>query len=200
MLSTALAQEHLVVFDQDFRRNQRQAFLAERGGLPREQVGEQRNRVGDVELIVVIDVTGLHAAERLAAAEEVVQRLDGIGDVELAVTVRIAQEDRNTGGWHGHGDRVGLALLAAAVPALVFTRLLTWLPLAPGEAVVESRPWLPDLGVELGFRVDGLSMIFALLVTGIGALVLVYAAGYTMLTMANATRATIVAIVNVLST
>ncbi len=38
--------------------------------------------------------------------------------------------------------------------------------------------WVPTLGVMLGFRLDGLSLLFALLILGIGALVLIYAGGY----------------------
>ena len=74
------------------------------------------------------------------------------------------------------GGRAGwlLGLLSAAL----FARVMAWLPLEPGEALVEARPWAPSLGVELAFRLDGLSALFALLVTGIGALVLVYAGGY----------------------
>ncbi|MCU0840771.1 MAG: DUF4040 domain-containing protein [Thiobacillaceae bacterium] len=41
-----------------------------------------------------------------------------------------------------------------------------------------TLPWVPSLGVELAFRVDGLSALMLLLVTGIGALVFVYADGY----------------------
>jgi multicomponent Na+:H+ antiporter subunit A len=72
----------------------------------------------------------------------------------------------------------GAAWLLAAVPTILFVRLLRALPIAPGEAVLESRPWVSSLGVELGFRLDGLSATFALLITGIGALVLVYAGEY----------------------
>ncbi|MGF1466951.1 MAG: hydrogen gas-evolving membrane-bound hydrogenase subunit E [Sandaracinaceae bacterium] len=42
--------------------------------------------------------------------------------------------------------------------------------------------WIPSLGVTLGFHVDALSMLMVLLITGIGALVLVYAAGYAATT------------------
>ena len=37
---------------------------------------------------------------------------------------------------------------------------------------------MPALGVNLSFTVDGLSLLFALLISGVGALVLVYAGGY----------------------
>ncbi|SHF60120.1 multisubunit sodium/proton antiporter, MrpA subunit [Mariniphaga anaerophila] len=38
--------------------------------------------------------------------------------------------------------------------------------------------WIPQLGLNLEFMLDGLSMVFALLVTGIGALVFLYAKDY----------------------
>jgi multicomponent Na+:H+ antiporter subunit A len=49
---------------------------------------------------------------------------------------------------------------------------------ARGETVAESYPWAPTLGLSLSFYLDGLSLLFALLVTGIGALVLIYAGEY----------------------
>ena len=67
----------------------------------------------------------------------------------------------------------GLATLAAAaclwsVSGAVFA----------GEVVEVSWAWLPFPGADLGFRVDGLALVFGLLVTGIGALVILYARYY----------------------
>lgn len=47
-------------------------------------------------------------------------------------------------------------------------------------AVERSEPivWVELLGVSLSTRLDGLTLLFALLVTGVGALVTVYAGGY----------------------
>ena len=39
-------------------------------------------------------------------------------------------------------------------------------------------PWVPALGVDFAFRLDGLALAFALLICGIGAMVLLYAAAY----------------------
>ena len=50
--------------------------------------------------------------------------------------------------------------------------------IANGDAVSVSYRWVPSLGVSFSFYLDGLSLLFALLITGIGALVLVYAGGY----------------------
>jgi multicomponent Na+:H+ antiporter subunit A len=68
-----------------------------------------------------------------------------------------------------------IALLPAA--AFVYT-LMQGGVVATGHAVTESVPWIPQLGIALSFRVDTLSWVLALIVTGIGALVLVYCARY----------------------
>ena len=47
-----------------------------------------------------------------------------------------------------------------------------------GEVLHWSVPWLPSLGLDFGFRMDGLAWLFALLIGGIGALVVLYAAWY----------------------
>ncbi len=44
--------------------------------------------------------------------------------------------------------------------------------------ISETIPWVPALGLNLVFVLDGLSLLFALLVTGIGALVFFYAHPY----------------------
>ncbi|MCX8023624.1 MAG: proton-conducting transporter membrane subunit, partial [Thermanaerothrix sp.] len=50
--------------------------------------------------------------------------------------------------------------------------------LVQGQVIEERYDWVPSLGVELAFRLDGLALLFALLITGIGALVIVYGGGY----------------------
>jgi multicomponent Na+:H+ antiporter subunit A len=67
--------------------------------------------------------------------------------------------------------------IAAAVPALLFVGFLAAAP-APGEQALGALPWLPSLGVALAWRLDGLSLLFALLITGIGALIFLYAGAY----------------------
>ncbi len=56
-----------------------------------------------------------------------------------------------------------------------FARFLGSLP--PG-GITASREWIPSLGFRFSFLLDGLSLLFALLITGIGALILIYAGGY----------------------
>lgn len=50
--------------------------------------------------------------------------------------------------------------------------------IGPNGTVVVFQQWVPSLGVSLSFYVDGLSLLFALLISGIGALVVIYAGGY----------------------
>ena len=39
-------------------------------------------------------------------------------------------------------------------------------------------PWAPSLGLTLSFNLDGLALLFATLITGIGALIVLYASRY----------------------
>jgi multicomponent K+:H+ antiporter subunit A len=47
-----------------------------------------------------------------------------------------------------------------------------------GAALVQSWQWLPELGLNLSFRLDGLSLLFALLILGIGLLIILYTRYY----------------------
>jgi multicomponent Na+:H+ antiporter subunit A len=68
--------------------------------------------------------------------------------------------------------------MLALIPASIVLWLLRQLPLDPAALPSSSWGWVPSVGVELAFRLDGLAATFVLLVAGIGALVLVYAGGY----------------------
>lgn len=47
-----------------------------------------------------------------------------------------------------------------------------------GEPLTEFYPWVPFFGVGLSFLLDGLSLTMALVITGIGTLVVIYTGGY----------------------
>ncbi|SIR92502.1 multisubunit potassium/proton antiporter, PhaA subunit /multisubunit potassium/proton antiporter, PhaB subunit [Aquipseudomonas alcaligenes] len=70
--------------------------------------------------------------------------------------------------------------LATAVAPLLALGILLWL--APrvfaGELLLVSQPWLTQLGFNLSLRLDGLALLFALLILGIGLLVILYARYY----------------------
>ena len=81
---------------------------------------------------------------------------------------------------HGSSPAARVATGAALATALaLFAACLVALPeVAAGEPVAAAWPWVAHLDVAFAFRIDGLSMLFALLITGIGALVVPYAASY----------------------
>lgn len=81
--------------------------------------------------------------------------------------------------WLGARSRVLSAVAALAVTALSLGLLLAQAPaVLAGQAVLQSWPWVPELGLALSFRLDGLSLLFAGLITGIGLLIVVYAHFY----------------------
>ena len=47
-----------------------------------------------------------------------------------------------------------------------------------GEIITSQISWMPELGLNLSFILNGLSLTFALLITGIGALVFIYSYAY----------------------
>lgn len=67
------------------------------------------------------------------------------------------------------------ALAPAAVAIWLAGRLAT---LPPGGAFVETAPWFAGLGAALDFRLDAFGGLMALLATGVGALIVVFASGY----------------------
>jgi multicomponent Na+:H+ antiporter subunit A len=71
-----------------------------------------------------------------------------------------------------------VAVLLAVVPIGLAVAIVMRLPSELGATWTEAIPWIPDLGIALAFRLDGLSATFGLLISGIGALVLLYASAY----------------------
>lgn len=59
--------------------------------------------------------------------------------------------------------------------------------IANGEIITSERNWIPEIGLNLSFALNGLSLAFALLITGIGSLVFLYAGAY-MKNYANTDR------------
>jgi multicomponent Na+:H+ antiporter subunit A len=68
-----------------------------------------------------------------------------------------------------------LSLLPLVLTGFFLLRLR---PIAGGAVIQESLPWMPSLGVSLSFYLDGLSLLFALLICGVGALIVIYAGSY----------------------
>jgi multicomponent K+:H+ antiporter subunit A len=85
-----------------------------------------------------------------------------------AMVACLPVQARRLAGWlSGLVALGGLALTLSMAPAVFGGEVLRW-----------AADWLPTLGLNFGFRLDGLAWLFALLVTGIGALIVLYAAWY----------------------
>jgi multicomponent Na+:H+ antiporter subunit A len=75
------------------------------------------------------------------------------------------------------GGKAGWVL--AIAPALLFWHWAGFVPeIASGERVTGGLQWVPSLGVNFSWLIDGLSLTFALLITGIGTLIVIYAGAY----------------------
>ncbi len=79
------------------------------------------------------------------------------------------------------GRRLGRsALWPAAVPPLLTLVWLAgqWSTISAGGSVEQSFSWVPELGLAIDLRLDGMAALMVLLVSGIGLLVTGYAASY----------------------
>ncbi len=69
--------------------------------------------------------------------------------------------------------------LLALVPLGAFAWFAAYLPeVLRGETWHEAYPWVNGLGFDFVFRLDGLSLLFALMITGIGAIIVLYGGTY----------------------
>jgi multicomponent K+:H+ antiporter subunit A len=86
----------------------------------------------------------------------------------LGMPLVLAARSRSAAAWLTAGV-MAIALAAAA-------------PLAPdalaGKVALVRQPWLPEWGLDLALRLDGLGLLFVLLILGIGLLIVLYAAYY----------------------
>ena len=71
------------------------------------------------------------------------------------------------------------SILLPVIPITLFLFFLWHVPVvANGTNVIQHLPWVPTLGVNFDFRLDGLSLLFALLITGIGTAIFFYGRSY----------------------
>ena len=88
--------------------------------------------------------------------------------VLAALIALFARASRATTAWlAAAAPLLGLVLLGAMTPAVL-----------DGEVLRASWPWVPQLGLDFSLRMDGLAWMFASMVLGIGALVVMYAHYY----------------------
>jgi len=64
-------------------------------------------------------------------------------------------------------------------PLSIFIQLCLAIPsMTAGETWQLSIPWVPSLGLHISLNLDGLGLVLALLISGIGALVIIYGGAY----------------------
>ncbi len=72
-----------------------------------------------------------------------------------------------------------LSICVSFLPIALFAYFASFIPtIRDGGHITFHYPWVPSLGINLDFHLDGLSLLFSLLITGIGSLVFLYAAPY----------------------
>ncbi len=76
-------------------------------------------------------------------------------------------------------SRVHTGWFVLIVPTILFLYFLQYIPIVSnGETVIKEIPWIPSLGIDFSAYVDGLSLTFSLLITGMGSLVILYSIFY----------------------
>jgi multicomponent Na+:H+ antiporter subunit A len=65
------------------------------------------------------------------------------------------------------------------LPILLFTYFFQFMgEETTNHGILKAIPWIPSLGINFSIYLDGLSLLFSLLITGIGALVVLYSIYY----------------------
>ncbi len=80
---------------------------------------------------------------------------------------------------HRAVPRIHTGWFVLPLPLVLFAYWLSRLPgIRSGVPTEATLPWIPSLGVDFSLYLDGLSLLFALLITGIGSLVTLYSIYY----------------------
>lgn len=80
---------------------------------------------------------------------------------------------------HRRISKLHLGWFVLAIPAIIFITLLPFIPkVANGETFMYVLNWIPSFNIGFLTYVDGLSLTFGLLITGIGMLVTLYSIYY----------------------
>lgn len=76
------------------------------------------------------------------------------------------------------GRRIN-TLATMLAPAIALGYIISLLPaVLAGEVIVEYLEWIPSAGLTLSMHLDGLALMFSLLILGIGLLIILYARYY----------------------
>lgn len=75
--------------------------------------------------------------------------------------------------------KIHIGWFVLAIPLAVFIYLLSYIPMiSAGETVYRELAWIPSYDINLTMVIDGLSMVFGLIITGVGFLVVLYSIYY----------------------
>ncbi len=76
-------------------------------------------------------------------------------------------------------NRAVWSSVLAVITGALFVLLITYLPaVTENGAVTLLIPWVPDIGLNLSFYLDGLALLFGLVITGVGVVIVLYTAHY----------------------
>ena len=76
-------------------------------------------------------------------------------------------------------SKLHIGWLPMVIAGALFIYLLSFIPqVADGQTFLYTIPWIPSYGIDFTTYLDGLSLIMALLITGIGTLVIFYSIHY----------------------
>lgn len=81
--------------------------------------------------------------------------------------------------FHKYFRQIHTGWFLLPLPVLLFSYFILFIQKTrSGETITETMSWIPSLGIDFIAKVDGLGLLFALLISGIGALVVLYSIYY----------------------
>ncbi|HEY5601478.1 MAG TPA: monovalent cation/H+ antiporter subunit A [Gammaproteobacteria bacterium] len=81
--------------------------------------------------------------------------------------------------WVSRFGRLHAVWTAGAITVLAMLQLAPLIPAVfAGDTIILRLAWIPALNLNVAFRLDGLGLLFALLILGIGLLIILYARYY----------------------
>ncbi|MFQ3902566.1 Na+/H+ antiporter subunit A [Staphylococcus sp. 50Mo3-1] len=75
--------------------------------------------------------------------------------------------------------RIHLGWFVLPIPVVLFIYFLSYISLTmSGNNIMQKANWMPHFGMNFNLYVDGLGLLFSLLITGIGSLIVLYSISY----------------------
>ncbi|PLR79369.1 Na+/H+ antiporter subunit A [Bacillus sp. V3-13] len=80
---------------------------------------------------------------------------------------------------HKYFRQIHTGWFVLPLPIVLFTYFLQYISLTrDGSSIIKTIAWIPSLDINFSAKIDGLGLLFALLITGIGSLVVLYSIYY----------------------